>query len=179
MCARGARGARRGNHVPLISPVSPLSRLFRDGYELANPGAESSRVPALDIDDAGAAESADEAFAGGETGDPAGRRLFDAVCRRRAPGDQVAVVHDVLFVRLELDLMDRPESVEDQLPLPPDLEDEEALASQQSAAEALHPALDLDAFRPGEEAVFLHHVLVDAIQVQDDDVSRYRGCQEH
>ena len=95
-----------------------------DGDELPDPGSETSRVPALNVDESWSSEPAHKTLARGEAGDPSRRGFFDVVGRGGRPGDQVAVVHDVFLIRLQLDLVNSPEAVQDERPFPADFQNE-------------------------------------------------------
>lgn len=104
--------------------------LLADGDELPDPRPKTSRVSALDVHETRPAEPADKSFARSHAGNPAGGGLFDVVRSRGGPGHQVAIVHDVFLIRLQLDFMNGPEAVQDERPLAADLQDEEPLATQ-------------------------------------------------
>src|SRR6185295_12881290 len=107
------------------------------GNELFDPRAESARIATLDVDQAGTAEATDQSLTRGEAGNPTGCGLFDAVGCRPCPRHEVAVIHDVLLVRFELDFVNRAETVEDQRAEAPDLQKEEPFSAEQAAAETL------------------------------------------
>jgi hypothetical protein len=90
----------------------------------------------------------------------------------------VAVIDDVLFVRLELDLMNGSEAVEGQLSGPADLQNKKPLAAQQTAREALHLAFDLHPFRAGQKSVLLHHIFINAVKIQQHNLPGHRRSQE-
>src|SRR5512146_1619533 len=98
--------------VPLA--LYPASPLLRDRNELPDPCAETAGVPTLDVHDAGPAEPADESFAGREARYPSGGRAFNVVGRGGRPGDKMAVVYNVFLLRLQLDFMDRAETIHHQ-----------------------------------------------------------------
>ncbi len=90
----------------------------------------------------------------------------------------MTIVHDVFLVRLQFDFMDGPETVEDQLTDPADLENKKAFPAQQAPREALHLALDLHALCAGQKPVFLHHVFVHAVEFQQHDFAGNRRRQQ-
>ncbi len=91
----------------------------------------------------------------------------------------MAVVDDILFVRLQLYFVDRPEAVQDQLAGPADLQDKKPFAAQQAARETLHLALDLHSFRAGQKPILLHHVFIHAVEIQQDNFTGHGRGQEH
>ncbi len=104
--------------------------LLGDGDELTYPSSETAWIPALNIDESWPSETADKAFARREAGDPSRRGLFNVVRRGGRPGYQVAVVHDVFLIWLQLDLVNSSKAVQDERPLPADFQDEEAFSAQ-------------------------------------------------
>ena len=89
----------------------------------------------------------------------------------------MAVVHDIFLIRLQLDLVNGPEAVQHERSFSTDLEDEETLSPQQSAAQALHFAFDDDPVGAGQETVFLDHVLIHTVEFQDNDFAWHRRGQ--
>ena len=142
------------------------------------PISKTTGITALNVDDAGTAETADQPFTRREAGDPAGRSFLDIVRRRGGPGDQMAIVDDVFFIGLQLDFMNRAETIEHELPRSADLQNKKSLPAQQAAGEALHFALNLHAFGAGQESVFLHHVFIHAIEIHQDDFAGHRRRQQ-
>ncbi len=61
-------------------------------------------MPGLNQQPAGTEKPADDFFAGGEGGDEAGIAHLQFVAHGLGPGDQVAVIDDLLLARLEIEL---------------------------------------------------------------------------
>src|SRR5690349_1336005 len=91
----------------------------------------------------------------------------------------MAVVDDIFLIRPQLNLMDGSETVQQQRPFSAGPEDKKSFASEQAAGEALHLAIEFDGFGARKESVLLHHVLVDAVELQHDNFTRNRRRQEH
>ena len=83
---------------------------------------------------------------------------------RGGPGHQVTIIHDVFLIGLQLDLVNGPEAVQNECPLPADFQNEETLSTQQSTTQALHFTFDDDRVGAREKTVFLHHVFVHTIE---------------
>jgi hypothetical protein len=74
--------------------------------------------------------------------------------------------------------MDGSEAVQHEHPFPADFQNEEALPAQQSPAHTLHLAFDDDRVGTREEPVFLHHILIHAIEFQDGNFAGHSWSQQ-
>src|SRR5690349_6413182 len=91
----------------------------------------------------------------------------------------MTVIDDIFLVGFKFDLVDGAEAVQQEGPFSTDFEYKEPLPAQQSPAQALHLVIQFDRLGAGKKSVLLHHVLVDAVELQHDDFSGNRRRQEY